>query len=259
MRSEQDMVAYALQVDVQLLPYLPELLADPEELGSDAQLVTQVIADLDLAADAEVIDLGCGKGAVAVEIADELGFKVLGIDLFEPFIESAHEQAVKMGVSSLCEFRVGNVLTKAATVGPRDVAVFAALGDVLGRLDETVKVIREYVKPGGFMIISDLFLAAGGSNDFPGFERYANHSETITFLTASGDVLVREVRLDDEDDDDEELQDDEAQKILERAMKLAGQHPELKDAFIHFASEQARENEFVEANLVEAIWVLRKT
>ena len=109
------------------------------------------------------------------------------------------------------------------------------------------------------MIISDLFLAPGGSNDFPGFERYANHSETIALLTASGDVLVREVRLDDDDDDDETLQDDEAEKILERAVKLAGQHPELKDAFMHFASEQARENEFVEANLIDAVWVLCKT
>ena len=88
MRTEQEMVAYALEVDLQLLPYLPELLADLEELGSDAELITQVIADLDLAADSEVIDLGCGKGAVALEIADELGFKVLGIDLFKPFIQA---------------------------------------------------------------------------------------------------------------------------------------------------------------------------
>jgi 2-polyprenyl-3-methyl-5-hydroxy-6-metoxy-1,4-benzoquinol methylase len=259
MRTEQEMVAYALEVDLQLLPYIPELLADLEELGSDAEWITQVIAGLELAADSEVIDLGCGKGAVAVEIADELGFKVLGIDLFEPFINSARELAVEMEVSALCEFRVGNVLDMAAAVGPRDVVVFAALGDVLGRLDDTVKVIREYVKPGGVMLISDLFLAAGGSNEFPGFERYAHHSETIALLTSSGDVLLREVLLDDNADGDEELEDDEAEKIRERAIKLALQHPELEDALMHFASEQARENEFVEANLIEAVWVLRKT
>jgi SAM-dependent methyltransferase len=259
MRTEQEMVAYALEVDPQLLPYIPELLADLEELGSDAELITQVLSGLDLAADAEVIDLGCGKGAVAIEIADELGFKVLGIDLFEPFINSARNLAAKMQVSALCEFRVGNVLDMAAAVEPRDVVVFAALGDVLGRLDDTVKVIREYVKPGGFIIVSDLFLAAAGSNEFPGFERYAHHSETIALLTSNGDVLRHEILVDDHADDDEEPADDEAEKIRERAIKLAVQHPELEDALMHFASEQARENEFVEANLIEAVWVLCKS
>jgi cyclopropane fatty-acyl-phospholipid synthase-like methyltransferase len=88
-RSEDEMVAYALETYPELLPYVPELLADLGELGSDAQAITSVLDDLNLTESASVVDLGCGKGAVAVEVAEGLSLKVLGIDLFEPFIKAA--------------------------------------------------------------------------------------------------------------------------------------------------------------------------
>jgi len=257
MRTEKEMVAYALEIEPSLLPHLPELLADLDELGSDAELITQLVVELGLPDDTKVVDLGCGKGAVAVEIADELGYEVLGIDLFEPFIKSCHELALKHKVSDLCDFKFGNLLEMASEVGQYDIAIFAALGDVLGPPDETMKVIREYVKPDGLIIVSDLYLAEGGSNNFPGFERYRHHDETLSLLTARGDTLVREVIPDDYED--EESQDNEAEKIRARAEALALQYPSLEQALMAFASDQAAENAFIEANLVDAVWVLRKS
>ena len=61
MRSEDEMVAYALEIHPSLLPYLPELLADLEELGSDAQAIAGILVDLNLAESTTVVDLGCGK------------------------------------------------------------------------------------------------------------------------------------------------------------------------------------------------------
>ena len=46
MRSEDEMIAYALEAHTALLPYLPELLADLEELGGNAAVITSVIDDL---------------------------------------------------------------------------------------------------------------------------------------------------------------------------------------------------------------------
>jgi len=69
-----------------LLRYLPELLADFEELGSDAKVIAGVLDDLNPTKSTIVVDLRCGKGAVAVEVAEDLNLKVSGVDLFEPFI-----------------------------------------------------------------------------------------------------------------------------------------------------------------------------
>lgn len=177
MRPEDDMVAYALETDTVLLPYLPELLAYLDELGSNANAISSILDHLDLTMLATVIDLGCGKGAVSVAVATDRNLKVLGVDLFRPFIESCEEFAEKRGVSELCQFIHGDILKLAGNIEPCDVAIFRALGDVLGPLDQTVSVIRQYVKPGGYMIISDGFIKDGGSSDFPGFERYAEHAD----------------------------------------------------------------------------------
>lgn len=250
------MVAYTLETTPELLPYIPELLADLEELGSDAELIACILEDLHLPASTSVIDLGCGKGAVAVEIAEKLDWRVLGIELFEPFVASCNELAKSRGLSDRCRFVHGDILKMVTMVEPADVAVLAALGDVLGRLDDTVAVIRQYVKSGGYMLVSDAFVKPGGSSSFPGFERYARHDETIARLTACGDKLVREV-LEPEDDDG--ALEDESELIAARAEAVAAKHPEVAAAVQRFAASQSAERDYIDANLIGAVWVLSRT
>jgi hypothetical protein len=93
----------------------------------------------------------------------------LGVELFEPFVAASRVAASAAGVAELCEFRYGNILQLAGATEPADVVVFSALGDVLGPLDATVGVIRNFAKPGGVILISDGYLKEGASVDFPGF------------------------------------------------------------------------------------------
>jgi SAM-dependent methyltransferase len=253
MRSEHEMIAYALEADTALLPYLPELLADLEELGGNAEAITSVLDDLNLTKSSTVVDLGCGKGAVAVEVAQDLNLKVFGIDLFEPFIESCKELAERQDVSELCQFIHGDILKLAGKVEPCDVAIYAALGDVLGPLDQTVSVIREYAKPGGYMVISDGFIKDGGSSDFPGFEQYAERPDMIARLTACGDTLVREfIDADILDKGEDEL-------IAARAKDIAARQPEIAVKVLTYAEMQAAEYEYIDENFVSTIWVLKRS
>lgn len=256
MRSEEEMIAYALETETQLLPFLPELLTDLDELGGDAELIVDVIRDLELPDLATVIDLGSGKGAVAVEIADELGLHVLGIDLFAPFLDSSVALAQRTGVADLCEFRRGDIVKLAREVEPADVVVFASLGDVLGTLEETVGLIRSYARPGGYILIHDVYVKKGGSNSFPGFEQYVDHATTRQRLTACGDELVREVLEEVPDGADDE--DAEGDLIMRRADALAHRYPDHAPGLLGFARDQQRELAFIEENLQGAVWVLRR-
>jgi hypothetical protein len=65
LRSDIEMVTYALQVEAELLPLVPELLADLDELGGYASVIAEVLADMALPQSTRVIDLGCGNGAAA--------------------------------------------------------------------------------------------------------------------------------------------------------------------------------------------------
>ncbi len=257
MRSEEEMIAYALEVTPSLLPYIPELLADLEELGSDAELMVDVLRELEPPRGSRVIDLGCGKGATAIEIASELGHHVLGIELFEPFVDSCKESARAAGVAALCEFRHGNILKLVDAVEPADVVIFAALGDVLGPLDETVGVIRRFAKPGGFVLVSDGYIREGASADFPGFENYVSYRESIRRLTSCGDCLIREVAVPEAPE--REGGDEESRLIRARAERIAARHPELRQELLAYAEEQAAEYLFLRESFVGTLWVLQRS
>ncbi len=257
MRSEEEMIAYALEVTPSLLPYLPELLADLEELGSDAKLMVDVLRELEPPRGSRVIDLGCGKGATAIEIASELGHHVLGIELFEPFVDACRESAKAADVAALCEFRHGNILKLADAVEPADVVIFAALGDVLGPLDETVRVIRQFAKPGGFVLVSDGYIREGASADFPGFENYVSYRESVRRLTSCGDCLIRELAAPEAPKG--EGGDEESRLIRARAERIAARHPELRQGLLAYAEEQAAEYLFLQESFVGTLWVLRRS
>jgi 2-polyprenyl-3-methyl-5-hydroxy-6-metoxy-1,4-benzoquinol methylase len=91
-------VAESLSANKELMPYLPEFLCDLWELGGVPEIITDLIKTLDRykMAGAKCLDLGCGKGAVSMKIAQELDFFVDGIDGFTPFINDAKERAKKM-------------------------------------------------------------------------------------------------------------------------------------------------------------------
>lgn len=252
MLSENEMVAYALETPVALLRYIPELLADLEDLGSDAGAIVSVLRDLGPAESATVVDLGCGKGAVAIGIAKELELRVVGIDLFEPFIEHCEARAVSRGVSGLCRFIHGNILDRPARLGPFDIAIFASLGDVLGPLDESIDVVRQYVRPGGHIVISDGFIKSGGSSDFPGFEPYADRDTMRARLTACGDTLVQEVI------DADAFGAGEGELIAARAKAIALRSPEIAADVLAYARMQVAEYEFLARNFASAIWVLKR-
>ena len=50
---------------------------------------------IDLSDKTRILDLACGKGAVAVEVAQKLNVRVKGIDLMPEFIEVARQKAIE--------------------------------------------------------------------------------------------------------------------------------------------------------------------
>jgi precorrin-6B methylase 2 len=255
LRSDIEMITYALEVEPELLPLVPELLTDLNELGGDASLIVEVLGDLALPQSTRVVDLGCGKGALAIKIAKELGFRVHGIELFEPFVKICQECATSAGIADRCTFEHASIPRVADSIAPYDIAIFAALGDVLGPLDETIGIIRRFVRPGGYLVVNDDFLRDGGSTAFPRFEKYRSHEETVRGLQCHGDVLVREVLA---QQGNVVAGVPEETHIRRRAEQLAQQHPRLKVMLLAYADEQAREYAYLERNMVAAVWLLEK-
>ena len=94
----------------EIIPFLPYLLQDFWELGSDPEIMTELIDKyIRLSENTRILDLGCGKGAVSVKTAQKLGVKVKGIDLIPEFVEFAEQKAKEYKVDDLCEFETGDI------------------------------------------------------------------------------------------------------------------------------------------------------
>ncbi len=249
------MVAYALEIDPALLAFVPELLADLDVLGADADMIVEAMRESGVSEQSTVYDLGCGKGGVAVAVAAALGCSVVGVDLFAPFIGMAQAAAEAAGVGELCQFVQAGIGESAATIEPADAVVYAAMGDVLGPLDVTMALIRRYAKPGGFVVVNDSYLLEPNAAVFSGFENYADLPGTRRRLTACGDELILEF-LEPDDEDTEHT--DEAGLLVARAGTLATRHPHLAAAFEDFARSQQDEYDYLDEHTGGAVWVVRR-
>lgn len=97
---------------------------------------SRTLADaLEIGPDDTVIDVGCGSGVLAF-VAAKLGAKkVYGCDLSAAAVDAARQNAERLGLQDICEFRQGDLLEPM-----RGVRASVVIGDVSGIPDELARV-----------------------------------------------------------------------------------------------------------------------
>jgi len=252
----QDITEY-FDVTRELIPYIPELLADLWALGSSPELIVEWLRPLGLPPNStHVLDAGCGKGAVAITLAKEFDFQVLGVDFFQPFVSEAKEKARERGVAGLCQFEYADIRDTLRKTRDFDIVIYAAVDGVLGEFNQCVGQLRQSIRPGGYMIIDDGFLATTTKIEFPGYEHYVSREETLLQLTSHGDTLLREKISSAEDM--KALNRRNTKLISKRAEQLAQRHPEIADSFLRYVEQQKRESKILETEMSSAVWLIQK-
>ena len=132
-----------------------------------------------------ILDIGCGIGGPAFEMARTHGADVVGIDLEAPLIERAQADAEEHGLSDRCTFRT-------VEVGPLDFPD-ASFDIVLssGALTQTadkgpmLAEIRRVLKPGGYLTCYDWL--RHGEGEYSEDMLYWFELEGLTFAMATLD------------------------------------------------------------------------
>ncbi len=233
-----------------LFTFIPYLLQDLWEMGSaPEQIIGLVQRYIENSRSIRVLDLGCGKGAVSVILAKAVGCKVKGIDGMASFIADAKQKANEFGVSSLCQFEVGDI--RECTETGYDLVIYGACGDALGDFEMVVTRLASMVKAGGYIIIDDAF--NDGEDEISG---YLGHERILRIFVENGlELLLEEVAGEDELAD---INDDNNKKIAQRVAELKKKYSAKAEIFDNYLKNQLRESELLESDLKCVVWLLKK-
>lgn len=250
-------VADSLEVETKLLPYMSYLLQDLWAMGCSANQILDSIANLNLPAGSlKVLDLGCGKGALSVQIATKFGFNVTGIDAMSKFLKVAKEKSAEFKVVSLCTFINDDILNYAADRHDFNVVILASLGGIFGSNKQTIEKLRTQVSPGGFVIIDDGYLKNKNTSNRKGYHHCRNYEETVKELTSFNDDLLLEISTNESSN----IINSEYLEVIEkRCNELITHQPQMKKDLKNYLDLQKEECEVLDKEIEGIIWVLQKT
>ena len=152
---------------------------DEEDARQVVDLIEQAVHP---AAGDRIVDVGCGRGRHAIELARR-GYKVTGIDLSERSIAEARQTAAAEGVT--VEFQVGDMrrpICDACFDG--GVNLFTAFGyfEREEEHEDAIIAIADALKPGGWFV-----------QDFMN-PKYVRDNLVISDTTTRGDVEIEQRR-----------------------------------------------------------------
>lgn len=256
--SEQQKIQVAKGFDAtpEMIPFIPYLLQDLFELGSSPHIIIEILQSIELKKGTTVLDLACGKGAVSIQIAQNLGFNCKGIDLFNPFVEIARERALEARVSHLCEFEVNDIHDVIFKEKNYDVLILAAAESLLGEVDEAIGKLRNCIIDGGIIIYDGAFLNESSNLDNPDYLIIKKYADTIKQLTTYGDEIIKEVLIPAEDT--VAINNAYTDLIRKRANELLLKFPDKKKLLFSYVEKQETECSIIENELTGCIWCIKK-
>ncbi len=136
------------------------------------------------------LDLGCGGGDVTFDLATVVGpsGNVLGIDMDATKIELAKKEAAERNLSNV-EFRTQNIL-ESQIEGAFDAVYTRFLLTHLSNPVEILGAIKEYLKPGGLIIVEDIDFR--GHFSFPVNEAFNDYVQLYSQVSieSGGDPFI---------------------------------------------------------------------
>ena len=135
--------------------------------------IERILDLLPLQPDARVLDLGCGRGELALRIIDRFQAEVTGIDISSPMLDAARERAQWCGAFT----RLRLIKTDIAGYSPEpesfDLTVMLGGGGIPGGFAGICARLAQWTRPGGYVLIGEGYWAKAPAAE------YLAHLETV--------------------------------------------------------------------------------
>ena len=268
MKTLEESIAVAMEVqqDTAIIPFLPYILQDFWELGTPPEIVINLVqkhcivetlrtsAGLsDRTTSLQILDLGCGKGAVSIKLAAALKCNCYGIDGISEFIETAKEKAKEYGIDTLCRFEIGDVRKKIEELDKFDVIILGATGSIFDDYFTALTTLSKHLTDNGIIIINEAYIDDTSTFQHP---PYLPRKELLKQFEQAGMELIDET-VDKYSDFFSSAK--EMENIEIRCNELKTKYPEKSYLFENYAQNQVAEYDVLENKLTSSVMVCKKS
>jgi SAM-dependent methyltransferase len=176
-----------------------------EDFGQTSWVTTEESKEiprlLELKSDSTVLEVGCGSGGYALHLAENVGCRLVGLDINAAGVRNANQLALARGHASRAHFEQCDASKRL----PFDDANFDAVfsNDVLCHLPRRAEVLGEIFRvltPGGRMLFSDALVVGGmisheeiATRSSIGYYVYSPPGENERLLERAGFRQIRAV------------------------------------------------------------------
>jgi len=240
--------------DCKLFPYLPYILQDLWELGTFPEVVINLVKENTTnQSNLKVLDLGCGKGAVSINLAKEFNCQCHGLDAVKEFIDEAKNKAKEFNVEEYCSFERDDIRVRTRDLEGYDIIVLGSVGPVLGDYFSTLTKLSKCIKEAGLIIIDDGYIDDESGYSHPLVEK---RSKILKQISDAGMKLVDEIIISKEKikESDEHMY----RNLKRRCEELIAIHPDERGFFVDYVKKQEEENEVLETKLICSTMLIGK-
>ena len=145
-----------------------EALAPYDQFHGRGLEATSEIAELMQAGPGDhILDIGSGLGGPARYVASRFGCAVTGIDLTEEFCDVARHLSRLLSLEARVRFEVGDALKMPFADAGFDGAYSMNVSMNIADKGALYREIHRVLKPGGWLVLSELAKGEGGDLDYP--------------------------------------------------------------------------------------------
>ena len=135
--------------------------------GRGLDATEEIAARLAISADHHILDVGSGIGGPARYMADRFGCRVSGIDLTAEFCQVARELTRLLGLEEKVSIHEGDALAMPFEAERFDGAYSMNVSMNIADKDGLYRSIHRVLKPGGWLVLSEIARGPGGDVTFP--------------------------------------------------------------------------------------------
>lgn len=237
--------------DEKITEFIPFILQDLWALGGNPGVVVAMVKqNIILNQSSQIIDLGCGKGATIIALAQTFQGNYTGVDIVSEFIAEGNIKVKEINLYDSVVLKVEDLRNTLYDGIKYDVVIYGHDSDVLGSVFETLGVLLKKLKVGGYIIYETAF----HDGRYEGGE-YLSKGALYSAINNSGLQIVDQLKW---DKDYMRRQNDKNNRLIKKRIgQLKEQYPSQSSLLDDFYLNQIQESKILDEFIECIAFILR--